>query len=814
MNRLSLWNALRAQVLLCPALFITIAVAQSANVFAQPAKPVISLDPSEPPNVASVAPVKGEASFANAPANFHSFPSAGVGEDTYAERLTLHFGASTKLTRIESTKDFKVEESSSCAEGRSYSAGESCILLVHFMPQGPGRRLGRLTITHTASAEPFALGLGGNGFAPVVSFNPASISTLPGSYPSSKGLLTSAQNLTVDGGDSLYIADTGNNAIRYMDSSGNITNLATGLSGPLGIAVDNFGEVYFDEPSANAMFEIYDYGPLVQINGTGTVGCPATTPCNLNSEGLGSPGTMSNDSYNHLFFVDSHSGAAMATVQPLPAKLIFLYDPFPFQTNPSSPIVADASDNIYSLWSNGSVCEIARASLYDAENSNVIFTKIVGGHTCGFSGDGGQAGNAEIGAKVGQMAFDLAGNFYFSDTSNQRVRRIDATTGIINTIAGNGSAGYTGDGGQATSATLSTPTGVGVDSQGQVYIISGAAATGTAQVVRKLGPNGFLNFGGQLKGTTSSAHLVTVANTGNSALTLTNAVFTGANPGDFSVDPTTTSCLLSAGATLYSGQSCKIGFLLKPSAGGLRQANFVLLDNTVTNSNTVQLLGTGALPAPVFTITSPAVSTSVAAGTAVKFAVSVTSTTSPAPTGKVTMLLDGATISGSPATLTSGAASLSVVTSVTGTHKLSATYNGDTNYAAAGPITRAYTVTAAASKTKLTSSANPAARCNPVDFSVTVAGTSGAEPTGKVELKKGGIVLATAPLIKAAAKLSTSALPAGTNVLTASYEGDARNDPSTSPAFKQVILSTGVGCSSSRPHPGLGPAIPLVLLAP
>ena len=91
MNRVSLWNTLRVGVLLCPALFVTPAVAQSANALAQPAKPVISLDPSEPPNAASVAPMKGEASFANAPANFHSFPSAGVGEDTYAERLHIAF---------------------------------------------------------------------------------------------------------------------------------------------------------------------------------------------------------------------------------------------------------------------------------------------------------------------------------------------------------------------------------------------------------------------------------------------------------------------------------------------------------------------------------------------------------------------------------------------------------------------------------------------------------------------------------------------------------------------------------------------------
>ena len=793
------WSALRAGVLLCPAfLASTTVVAQSASLVAQAGKPVISLDPVEAARTANITPVKGEAAFANAPANFRSFPSARVGENAYPERLTLHFSASTQLTKIDATGDFQVQPESSCAEGRSYSAGDSCVLVVRFTPQGPGRRLGKVTIRHTGSAEPLAVGLGGNGYAPVISFTPAQITTVAGTFPSSTGLLTSAQNLAVDGGDTLYIADSGNKVIRFIDSSGAIKTLASTATAPRGVAVDNFGEVYFDEPSANTMHEVYDYGPVVQVNGTGTASCPASTPCNLNSEALGTPGTMNIDAYNHLFFVDSHMGAAMATVQPLPAKLIFLYDPFPYQTNPSSAIAADASDNIYSVWNNGGECEIVRGTLYDAENSNVIFTKIVGGHTCGFAGDGGQAGNAEINTPIGQMTFDLAGNLYFSDTTNQRVRRVDAVTGIINTIAGNGTAGHSGDGAQANQATLSSPTGVAVDSQGQVYIISGAAATGTAQVVRKVGTLGFLSFGGQIKGTTSAAHQVTVSNTGNSALTLTNVVINGTNPGDFSIDPATTSCLLTAGATLYSGQSCKIGVFFKPAASGGRTANLVLLDNTVTNSNTVQLIGTGTLPTPTFIITSPATSTSVTAGTAITFAVSVTSTTSPKPTGTVTMLLDGAALSGSPATLnSSGVASLSVVTSVTGSHTLSATYNGDTNFSAAGPITRTYTVTAAPA-VKLSSTRNPAKRCNPVTFSVAVTGQLFERPTGEVELKKGSTVLATATLKNGAATLSTSALTVGTNLLTATYEGDAKNDAATSAVLNQTVLSSG-SCNILEP---------------
>ena len=226
----------------------------------------------------------------------------------------------------------------------------------------------------------------------------------------------------------------------------------------------------------------------------------------------------------------------------------------------------------------------------------------------------------------------------------------------------------------------------------------------------------------------------------------------------------------------------------------------MLQDNTVTNTNTIVLTGTGILPVPTFAITSPPASTSVKAGTAITFAASVTSTTSP---GADRQSDDAAGRSGHQRQHGHAeflrVASLSVVTSVTGPHTLSATYSGDPNYAAAGPITRTYTVTAAASKTALTSSANPAKYCTPVDFSVSVTGTSGVKPTGKVELKKGTMVLATATLNNAAAKLSTSALPVETNMLTASYSGDARNEASTSPAIKQIVLSGSGSCSAFVP---------------
>ncbi len=94
-------------------------------------------------------------------------------------------------------------------------------------------------------------------------------------------------------------------------------------------------------------------------------------------------------------------------------------------------------------------------------------TTIAGNGTGGYSGDGGLATNAQL-DHPGQVAFDSDGNLYIADSGNHRVRRV--SNGVITTVAGNGFAGYSGDGGRATSARLNWPAGVAIDSTGDLYI--------------------------------------------------------------------------------------------------------------------------------------------------------------------------------------------------------------------------------------------------------------------------------------------------------------------------------------------------------
>jgi DNA-binding beta-propeller fold protein YncE len=100
---------------------------------------------------------------------------------------------------------------------------------------------------------------------------------------------------------------------------------------------------------------------------------------------------------------------------------------------------------------------------------NWIITTAVGTGEKGFAGDGGPAKAALLNGPF-DVAFDGAGNLYFSDTFNNRIRRVDAQSGVISTVAGNGDKGYSGDGGHATEASFNEPYGILLDRAGNIFI--------------------------------------------------------------------------------------------------------------------------------------------------------------------------------------------------------------------------------------------------------------------------------------------------------------------------------------------------------
>lgn len=137
-------------------------------------------------------------------------------------------------------------------------------------------------------------------------------------------------------------------------------------------------------------------------------------------------------------------------------------------------VTVDSSGNFYiSDSGNNVIRKVAR---------NDVITTFAGNQGIGgnFGGDGNLATGAALSAPAG-LALDSAGNLYFADSGNNRIRKVAASNGYISTVAGAGGSTYTGDGGLATLATISHPLGVAVDSQGNIYI----ADTGN-NVIRKV----------------------------------------------------------------------------------------------------------------------------------------------------------------------------------------------------------------------------------------------------------------------------------------------------------------------------------------
>jgi hypothetical protein len=155
-------------------------------------------------------------------------------------------------------------------------------------------------------------------------------------------------------------------------------------------------------------------------------------------------------------------------------------------TQPASQTVAQGSTVTFSVAATPSAGFISYQWQFNGTNlPNQIISTVAGGGIASYSGDGAAATNAGIGSPYG-VAVDTASNIFISDYYNSRVRKVGAN-GIITTVAGNGTFGYSGDGGQATNASLSAPRGIAVDGSGDLFM-----ADYWNNCIRKVAANGII----------------------------------------------------------------------------------------------------------------------------------------------------------------------------------------------------------------------------------------------------------------------------------------------------------------------------------
>jgi uncharacterized protein (TIGR03437 family) len=378
--------------------------------------------------------------------------------------------------------------------------------------------------------------------------------------------LHSPEDVAVDSSGNVYISDSANAVIREITAStliinyiagsvtapttGQITgtpnigysgdgaaaNLA-GLVTPFGMTVDSTGQVYFVENGDSRVRKIDTKGNISTIAGNGTAGFSGDGSAGSNAE-LNFPTGVAVDSSGNVYIADLvnlriRKLTSSGTISTAAGNGNFSYSgdggqATSAQLNTPQAVATDSNGNLY-------IADTANHVVRKVTAAGVIST-IAGNGTAGSGGDGGAATSAQLHSPQG-IAVDASGNnVYVSDTQNARVRRI--TNGTINTVAGNGTPGFGGDGGTATSAQLNIPAGLALDAAGDLYIAdfsnnrirkvtNGTIATVAGNVGQGYSGDGLAATAAELTtpmgvATDSSGNLY-IADTGNNAVRMVNA---------------------------------------------------------------------------------------------------------------------------------------------------------------------------------------------------------------------------------------------------------------------------------------------------
>ncbi len=279
---------------------------------------------------------------------------------------------------------------------------------------------------------------------------------------------------------------------------------ATGaeLSYPVCCKMDTIGNLYFSDYTNSRIRKINGSGIISTIAGNGTYGfsgdgAEATAAAINHPTGLfiGASGNLYISDYLNFRIRKVSTAGIISTIAGTGVSG-YSGDGGPAtaaQISQSWGITEDAIGNVlFSDRFNNVIRKI--------DTSGIINT-IIGTGVAGYSGDGGPASAAQLNSPV-ELLLDNYGNFYFSDFFNNRIRKI-SSSGIITTIAGNGITGYSGDGGPATNAELNRPVGLSIDSTGNIYIgdynnssIRKINSTGIISTIAGTGTSGFSGDGG------------------------------------------------------------------------------------------------------------------------------------------------------------------------------------------------------------------------------------------------------------------------------------------------------------------------------
>lgn len=331
-----------------------------------------------------------------------------------------------------------------------------------------------MLVTATGQAQTITTFAGNGGIGYSGDGGPAVLATL--NYP---------KGMAFDSAGVFYIADSQNYRIRRVTAAGIISTVAgTGVSGYSGdggpatlaqfsnamaVAVDAGGNLYIADASNVRIRKVTPGGIVTTVAGTGVQGFsgdggPATAAT------LNSPTSLTVDSAGNIYFSDSTNQrvrriSAGGTITTIAGNGVDGFSGDGGQAIAASmsfPLGLAADSAGNVYFTDGNNNRVRKIS------STGLISTVAGGGAGNFGGDGGQAVGASLNIPS-DIAFDSAGNLYIADSGNNRIRKVD-TTGVITTVAGTANNGFSGDSGPAVQAMLNYPWGLTTDSAGGVYI--------------------------------------------------------------------------------------------------------------------------------------------------------------------------------------------------------------------------------------------------------------------------------------------------------------------------------------------------------
>jgi len=335
--------------------------------------------------------------------------------------------------------------------------------------------------------------------------------------------LNSPNGIAFDAQGNLYISDCNNHRIRKVNANnglistiagngiagfgfGNVPAISANLNYPSGIAFDSLGNLYISDFNRIQKVNVNNgiisnisgaYYPSYEGDGGNAINASLSNPTKITFDKVGN--LYINDRGNNRIRKINASNGLISTIagngftgfagDSVAATAAILYG--------SNDICVDASANLY-------IADTYNHKIRKVNSGTGIITTIAGTESAGFSGDGGSANAAKLNSP-NCIAIDGSRNIYIVDQLH-RIRKISSSTGIISTIAGNGyygtgGSGYYGDGVPSPTSTLNNPSGIAIDSLDNIYIADGnnhmiRKITASTGIINTIAGNGTAGYGG------------------------------------------------------------------------------------------------------------------------------------------------------------------------------------------------------------------------------------------------------------------------------------------------------------------------------